>query len=144
MEPEFVSSQCGTRKLVINGFTYVCQRKGERRTHWRCDRYQKDKCRATALTENGKVCIFTLKNKFICIHCLSNRRVCSITWISPLVVGLLPRCLISFEVAIPTTRNRPDALPLWEHEISSSSVLMQLKASRIFIFFEKFFEISIE
>ncbi|VDN58830.1 unnamed protein product [Dracunculus medinensis] len=55
MEPEFVSSQCGTRKLVINGFTYVCQRKGERRTHWRCDRYQKDKCRATALTENGKV-----------------------------------------------------------------------------------------
>ncbi|VDK63426.1 unnamed protein product, partial [Anisakis simplex] len=52
--PQYVTSQCGAQKLLIDGYSFICHRVNGPRTYWRCDWCQKSKCKATVATEGGE------------------------------------------------------------------------------------------
>ncbi|KHN87919.1 hypothetical protein Tcan_18796 [Toxocara canis] len=54
VDPQYVTSQCGAQKLLIDGYSFICHRVSGSRTYWRCDWCQKSKCKSTVATEAGQ------------------------------------------------------------------------------------------
>ena len=55
MAHRFIQSEKGKKKLCINNYMYFKERQIEDKIHWKCEQYQKTKCRARVTTVGDKI-----------------------------------------------------------------------------------------